>query len=200
MAGTFSEFIAQISNIVRHRRHSRFDDHHLELSSAICAAAEMYLKAPTLMYVFIMIALRSLRFEPGYVLIAEGAAAFGWMILVLYAIVSGDQSMVTRRLCHLCDLTFRVDRCGSRQDCLDLDRYRYSCLCLSRSRKLLYRAASEQQAAADLSRFSHPKWPAVFGITTKTYYREPRKFEKLPFCLLIFAASRAYARICSQLM
>ena len=44
-----------------------------------------YLKAPTLLYVFIFIALRSLRFEIYYVLLAGGAAAFGWMVLAAYA-------------------------------------------------------------------------------------------------------------------
>lgn len=40
------------------------------------APPALYLKAPTLMYVFILIALRTLRFEPGYVLLAGGCAAW----------------------------------------------------------------------------------------------------------------------------
>ena len=49
------------------------------------APPALYLKAPTLMYVFILIALRTLRFEPGYVLLAGGCAALGWLGLFLYA-------------------------------------------------------------------------------------------------------------------
>jgi len=49
------------------------------------APPALYLKAPTLMYVFILIALRTLRFEPGYVLLAGGCAAFCWLGLYLYA-------------------------------------------------------------------------------------------------------------------
>ena len=41
------------------------------------APPALYLKAPTLMYVFIFIALRTLRFEPGSVLLAGGCAALG---------------------------------------------------------------------------------------------------------------------------
>jgi adenylate cyclase len=38
-----------------------------------------YLKAPTLLYVFIFIALRALRFEPRFVLFTGLAAAAGWL-------------------------------------------------------------------------------------------------------------------------
>ena len=41
-----------------------------------------YLKAPTLLYVFIFIALRALRFEANYVILAGITAALGWLILV----------------------------------------------------------------------------------------------------------------------
>ncbi len=44
-----------------------------------------YLKAPTLLYVFIFIALRSLRFDARYVLLAGATAIAGWSLLVLYA-------------------------------------------------------------------------------------------------------------------
>ena len=44
-----------------------------------------------MVYVFIFIALRALRFEPRFILLA-GAAALGWLGLVLYVVfsVSGD--------------------------------------------------------------------------------------------------------------
>lgn len=46
-----------------------------------------YLKAPTLLYVFIFISLRALRFEERYVLIAGVVAAMGWLSLVAYAAI-----------------------------------------------------------------------------------------------------------------
>jgi adenylate cyclase len=49
------------------------------------APPALYLKAPTLMYVFIFIALRTLRFEPAYVLLVGACAALGWLGLLLYA-------------------------------------------------------------------------------------------------------------------
>ena len=48
--------------------------------------APFYLKAPTLLYVFIFVSLRTLRFEPTYVIAAGIAASVGWMALVWYAI------------------------------------------------------------------------------------------------------------------
>lgn len=48
--------------------------------------ASFYLKAPTQQYVYIFIALRALRFEMRYVVLAGIAAALGWLALVGYAI------------------------------------------------------------------------------------------------------------------
>ncbi|MEQ9566247.1 MAG: hypothetical protein RLN85_10625, partial [Pseudomonadales bacterium] len=59
--------------------------------------ASFYLKAPTVMYVFIFISLRSLRFDPRYILIAGGTAAIGWITLTGYVLWSeGGTSMITR--------------------------------------------------------------------------------------------------------
>lgn len=52
-----------------------------------------YLKAPTLMYVFIFIALRALRLEVYYVATAGLAAAAGWLALVLLAIAGHPSGM-----------------------------------------------------------------------------------------------------------
>jgi len=49
----------------------------------------LYLKAPTLCYVFILIALRSLRFDPLLVIATGAAAAAGWALLSLNASLSG---------------------------------------------------------------------------------------------------------------
>ena len=54
------------------------------------APPALYLKAPTLMYVFILIALRTLRFEPVMVVLTGVTASVGWLIAVAYA-VSHDQ-------------------------------------------------------------------------------------------------------------
>src|SRR5918998_1370700 len=57
--------------------------------------APFYLKVPTLLYVFIFIALRALRFEPMYVVAAGLSAAAGWLAMLVYAAMSGEM-VVTR--------------------------------------------------------------------------------------------------------
>jgi adenylate cyclase len=55
-----------------------------------------YLKAPTLLYVSIFIALRALRFEARFVLLAGGVAAAGWLFMAGYAIYATGPEMITR--------------------------------------------------------------------------------------------------------
>lgn len=121
------------------------------------APPEMYLKAPTLMYVFIMIALRALRFEPLYVILAGVTGAIGWTVLVGYAVMTGDQSMVTSSF--LTYVTSHSVLIGAEVDKLVsiLSVTGILALAISRARKILYRAALDGQAAADLSRFFAPE-------------------------------------------
>jgi len=45
------------------------------------------LKVPTMMYLFVFISIRALRFEAGYVILAGIVASVGWVIMVVYAAV-----------------------------------------------------------------------------------------------------------------
>lgn len=56
-----------------------------------------YLKAPTVLYVFIFIALRALRFEAWLVLLSGLVAAAGWIALVFYAANFGPDAMPITR-------------------------------------------------------------------------------------------------------
>lgn len=56
-----------------------------------------YLKAPTLLYIFIFISLRALRFEPGFVLFSGLTGALGWILLVALAVMGeSGEVLVTR--------------------------------------------------------------------------------------------------------
>ena len=56
-----------------------------------------YLKSPTLMYIYVLIALRALNFEARYIVTAGLVAAFGWLLMVLYVVtIDPRDSMVTR--------------------------------------------------------------------------------------------------------
>jgi len=60
-----------------------------------------YLKVPTLLYVFVFISLRALRFEASYVVLAGLVASLGWLCNVAYAVyfdmaVNNTMPMLTR--------------------------------------------------------------------------------------------------------
>lgn len=58
--------------------------------------ASFYLKAPTLLYVFIFISLRALRFEVRYVVMAGIAAALGWLAMIGYVVFADPHdNMIT---------------------------------------------------------------------------------------------------------
>jgi adenylate cyclase len=135
----------------------------------------IYFKAPTLMYVFILIALRTLRFEPGYVLLCGTTAAAGWGVLIAYALLADPDVALTRSfatyaMSHSVLLGAELDKIVS-----ILMVTLILALALSRARALLARAAREEQAAADLSRFFAPE---VAGrITASEMDLEPGQAE-----------------------
>lgn len=120
--------------------------------------AAFYLKAPTLLYVFIFIALRSLRFDAGYVAIAGATAAAGWLVLVVYAVVDGEGGMpVTRD--YVAYMTSSVILWGAEVDKIVsvLLVTAIVALSITRARGMLYRAVSEAAAARELRRFFDPR-------------------------------------------
>ena len=112
-----------------------------------------YLKAPTLLYVFIFIALRALRFEPRFVVFTGLAAAAGWLSLVAYAIHSAHGMGVTRD--YIAYLTGNEILLGAEFDKIITMIMVAGIIgvALVRANDLLVRATAEAQAARDLSRF-----------------------------------------------
>jgi adenylate cyclase len=118
--------------------------------------AAFYLKAPTLLYIFIFIALRTLRYEPGYVILAGLSAAGGWLLLLVYALSKNGMSMITRDYVHY--MTSPSVLIGAEVDKIVSILLVTAVLGVSivRARRLLARSAAEHIAAADLSRFFAP--------------------------------------------
>ncbi len=114
------------------------------------------LKAPTLLYVFIFIALRALRFEVRYVVLAGCTAAIGWMALASWAVFA-DPGMVTRDYVHY--LTANAVLIGAEIDKIItiLLVTAVLSLALARARRLLVQSIVEAAAARDLSRFFAPE-------------------------------------------
>lgn len=136
------------------------------------APPALYLKATTLMYVFILIALRTLRFEPVMVMLTGLTAALGWLIAVIYA-VAHEQTCGSMELMEAlagannCGFTHMFSEYTTSYKILlgaELDKIvsivmvtTILAIALIRARKLLIRATTEHQAAEELSRFFSPE-------------------------------------------
>ncbi|MEP9389162.1 adenylate/guanylate cyclase domain-containing protein [Mesorhizobium sp. KR9-304] len=113
-----------------------------------------YLKAPTVTFVFVFIALRALRFDPRFVLVAGVAAVAGWIAMVGYAIF-GDPAGV-----HIARNFVEYATGDAVLPGAELEKILAMMLVtgiiglsLYRGRVLLIRATTETMAARRLSRF-----------------------------------------------
>lgn len=117
-----------------------------------------YLKAPTLLYVFIFITFRALRFEARWVLMAGFVAAFEWMVLLLYALANQTHDTpITRNFIDY--ITSNKILVGAEIDKV-VSILVVSILlafALRRAHVLLIQATKEQLASQDLSRFFAPE-------------------------------------------
>ncbi len=113
-----------------------------------------YLKAPTLLYVFIFIGLRALRFDARFVLLAGVVAAAGWGLMVLYVVwVEPGNPMITRN--YVAYLTSNSILLGAEFDKI-ISILTFSAIlsvAIGRAKLLLLRAVTEGLAARELSRF-----------------------------------------------
>jgi adenylate cyclase len=118
--------------------------------------APFYLKVPTLLYVFIFIALRALRFEPTYVIAAGLSAALGWLVMLAYAATSGDMVLTRDYVRYMTSNSVLI---GAEIDKVIaiLAVTGVLALALARSRRILYRAVLDSVLAKDLSRFVAPE-------------------------------------------
>jgi adenylate cyclase len=134
--------------------------------------ASFYLKAPTVLYVFVFICLRALRFDPWFVLLAGGAAAVGWLCLLAYAVVfDNGMAMITRDFAVY--ITSNHILMGAEIEKVIIIGLTTGILVVAivRARGLLIRSVAEETAARDLSRFFSPEISRA--ITTSENRVEP---------------------------
>ncbi|NQW10740.1 MAG: adenylate/guanylate cyclase domain-containing protein [Alphaproteobacteria bacterium] len=116
--------------------------------------AAFYLKAPTLLYLFIFIALRTLRFEPAYVVLAGVASAVGWVCMVAYALLFDPMAApITRD--YVFYLTSNAVLIGAEFDKIISILMVTAILAVAivRARRLLVEAVRDSLANQELSRF-----------------------------------------------
>ena len=120
--------------------------------------ASFYLKAPTQQYVYIFIALRALRFEVRYVVLAGIAAALGWLALVGYVVFADPHDpMITRSYVQY--LTSNSVLLGAEVDKIITIAAVTTVLALTihRARRLMTEAVTGSHAQENLSRFFAPE-------------------------------------------
>jgi adenylate cyclase len=113
-----------------------------------------YLKAPTLLYIFIFISLRALRFQARFVIAAGLIAAAGWLAMIGFVTLwDPENSMITRNYVEY--LTSNTILLGAEFDKIIsmLVVTGILALALSRAHRLLVEAVTQQTAAKDLSSF-----------------------------------------------
>ena len=119
--------------------------------------AAFYLKVPTLLYVFLFIGLRALRFEARLVMFSGVCAAAGWAWLTYY-VSTGRGGPPNRTHNFIEYMNSNALLIGAEVDKIIaiLLTTVVLALAISRARHLLVRSVSEGAAARDLSRFFDP--------------------------------------------
>jgi adenylate cyclase len=115
------------------------------------APLALVLKAPTLLYVFILIGVRTLWFDPRLTLFTGGLAAVGWAALTVLAAIDGAPLTADYRV-YMTSLSLLP---GAELEKIAAIAATTLVLAASvhRARSLLFRTAAEETAAADLSKF-----------------------------------------------
>ncbi len=121
--------------------------------------AAFYLKAPTLLYVFIFIALRALRFSARYVLLAGALAALGWLVLLHYALLTSVEPNMGVTRDYVRYMTSSMILLGAEFDKIIAILLSTAILAIAivRARRLLIVSVVEGSAHRDLSRFFAPE-------------------------------------------
>ncbi|MEA2800576.1 MAG: adenylate cyclase [Rhodospirillaceae bacterium] len=119
--------------------------------------AVFYLKAPILLYIFLLIALRALRFEARFVIVTGLAAVAGWIALVLYALGGrgGPPNITDDFVEYMTSNAFLIQAEADKVLAILLTTIVLA-IAIARARRLLVRSVSEGAAAHDLSRFFDP--------------------------------------------
>ncbi len=120
--------------------------------------AAFYLKAPTMIYLFIFIALRALRFDPRFVLIAGLVATAGWLGMVAYALLTdmGDMHVTKNYVEYLTSNTILIGAEIDKVMTLLGVTFILS-FALYRGRDVLFDAIESRAAANDLKQFFAPE-------------------------------------------
>lgn len=153
--------------------------------------AAFVLKVPTLLYVFIFIALRALRFDAFFVLLSGLIAAVGWLLVLGISLAEGTSSVTRDFVLYMTSTQILL---GAEFDKIIsiLVVTVILALAIVRARRLLVRSVSEGAAAEDLSRFFAPE---VADQITKAEKRIEPGHGELVDAAVLFCDIRGFTQL-----
>jgi adenylate cyclase len=157
------------------------------------APAALYLKAPTLLYAFIFIALRALRFDPVQVAVTGVLAAAGWLVLVFIA--ARTAPMTSDYQIYMTSLSLLWGAEWEKILAI-LAVTAILALGVARARALLVSTNAETIAAADLSKFLDRG--AAERVRSSDMALRPGDGELKPACI-IFLDLRGFSAAAAKL-
>ena len=156
--------------------------------------AAFVLKVPTLLYVFIFIALRALRFDAFFVLLSGLIAAIGWLFMLVVSLAEGTSEITRDFVLYITSTQILL---GAEFDKIMsvLVVTLILALAIVRARRLLVRSVAEGAAAADLSRFFSPE--VADQITQAEIRIEPGHGELVEAAVL-FCDIRGFTQLAAE--
>lgn len=165
---------------------------HLQFESQ----PSLYLKSTALFYVFIVLALRCLRFEPLWVLLSGFTAAISWIILIIYAIREAPSNPITWDYVTYMSSS-KIHPGGEFDKVLSIVMVTVIlALVLVRARRLLVRAITQTQASSDLSQFFDPD---VARRITNSDVRVSAGYGELRNAAIMFIDLRGFTQLSATL-
>lgn len=117
-----------------------------------------YLKTPTVIYFFIFISLRALRFDPRFVLMTGLISVVGWLGMVAYALISDmGEVHITRNYVEYINTNAILIGAEIDKSIALLGVTAILSLALYRGRQVLFDSIQHHAAAQDLKRFFAPE-------------------------------------------
>ena len=156
--------------------------------------AAFVLKVPTLLYVFIFIALRALRFDAFFVLLSGLIAAIGWLLMLAVSLAEGTSEITRDFVLYMTSTQILL---GAEFDKIMsiLVVTLILALAIVRARRLLVRSIAEGAAAADLSRFFAPE---VANQITKAEIRIEPGHGELVEAAVLFCDIRGFTQLAAE--
>lgn len=159
--------------------------------------AAAYLKSPTMLFLFVIIALRTLSYEPWQVLLAGFAAMLGWAVLLLYAL-SQDGAAELMTLDYAVYSSSAAIHIGAEfQKVVALLVVTVVLtIGVARGRLLMFRSLLDQNAALRLSKFFEPE--LARGVMDSTAMMQPGQGRDAE-CVAMFIDIKGFTTIAADL-